>query len=75
MLYIVRVYEDGQKYDYDEIMAELDSLKEVNPKEEGKSSVTEKYNQVFIEYYKYVVMSVNEKSIDEQLQQLKKVEV
>ena len=71
---VIEPVANGQKYDYDEIMAELDALKEVNPKEEGKSSVTEKYNEVFIEYYKYVVMSVNEKSIDEQLQQLKKVE-
>ena len=64
----------GHEYDYDEIMASLDALKEVNPKEEGTSSVTEKYNDVFIEYYKYVVMSVNGKSVEEQLAQLKKVD-
>lgn len=71
---IIEPVANGLEYDYDEIIASLDALKEVNPKEEGKSTVTEKYNEAFIEYYKYVVMSVNEKSLEEQLQQLKKVE-
>lgn len=71
---IIEPVANGLEYDYDNIMASLDALKEVNPKEEGKSTVTEKYNEVFIEYYKYVVMSVNGKSLDEQLQQLKKVD-
>ena len=71
---IIEPVANGLEYDYDEIIASLDALKEVNPKEEGKSTVTEKYNEVFIEYYKYVVMSVNGKSLDEQLAQLKKVD-
>ncbi len=69
---IIEPVANGLEYDYDEIMASLDALKEVNPKEEGTSTVTEKYNEVFIEYYKYVVMSVNGKSVEEQLAQLKK---
>ena len=64
----------GQEYDYEEIMAELEALKSVNPKAEGKSTVTEKYNETFIEYYKYVVMSVNDESLEAQLEQLKKVD-
>lgn len=71
---IIEPVANGKEYDYDTIMASLDALKEVNPKEEGTSTVTEKYNEVFIEYYKYVVMSVNGKSVEEQLAQLKKVD-
>lgn len=71
---VIEPVANGQKYDYDEIIAELDALKAVNPIEEGKSTVTEKYNEVFIEYYKYVVMSVNGKDVDELLTQLKNVE-
>ena len=71
---IIEPVANGQKYDYDTVIASLDALKEVNPKEEGKSPVTDKYNEVFIEYYKYVVMSVNGKSVEEQLAQLKKVD-
>ncbi len=63
----------GKDYDYDEVMASLEALKSVNPKEEGKSEVADKYNEVFIEYYKLVTMSVSEKSIDEQLKQLEVV--
>ena len=49
---IIEPVANGLEYDYDEIIASLDALKEVNPKEEGKSTVIEKYNEVFIEYYK-----------------------
>lgn len=63
----------GEKYDYEKIMEELEALKTVNPKEKGTSTVTEKYNETFIDYYKYVVMSVNEESLEAQLEQLKKV--
>ncbi len=65
---------EGKDFDYDKIMAELDALKEVNPMEEGKSEVTEKYNEAFIEYYKYVLMSIEEKSLSEQLDQLKYID-
>ncbi len=64
----------GEEFDYDAVMAELDALKDVNPTEEGTSTVTEKYNEVFIEYYKYVVMSVNGESDETQLAQLKAVD-
>lgn len=64
----------GKDFDYDKVMAELEALKEVNPVEEGKSQVTEKYNEVFIEYYKFVVMSVKEKPLSEQLEQLKRID-
>lgn len=64
----------GGDFDYDEVMAELDALKQVNPVEEGTSQVTTKYDEIFIEYYKYIVMSVSEKSFEEQLKQLKKID-
>lgn len=61
----------GDDYDYDEIIAELDALYETQPTEaEG----IEEYESVFIEYYKYVVMSISKKGLDEQLAQLKKVD-
>lgn len=64
----------GEEFDYDAVIAELDALKEVNPVEEGISTVTEKYNEVFIEYYKYIVMSANGESDEAQLEQLKKID-
>ena len=64
----------GKDFDYDKVMAELDALKEVNPVEEGKSQVTDKYNEVFIEYYKFVLMSIDEKPLSEQLDQLKYID-
>lgn len=64
----------GEEFDYEVIMAELDALKEVNPMEEGTSQVTAKYNEVFIEYYKYIVMSVHEESLEAQLEQLKNID-
>ncbi|MBQ3137462.1 MAG: hypothetical protein IJB74_08285 [Clostridia bacterium] len=64
----------GKDFDYDKVMAELDALKEAKPLEEGKSEVTEKYNEVFIEYYKFVLMSIEEKPVEEQLEQLKYID-
>lgn len=64
----------GKDFDYDKVMADLEALKSVNPIEEGKSEVTDKYNEVFIEYYKFVVMSVKEKPLSEQLEQLKLID-
>lgn len=60
--------------DYDKVLADLNALKEAKPIEEGKSQVTEKYNEVFIEYYKYVLMSIAEKPLTEQLEQLKYID-
>lgn len=74
---VAKITEDafaGKDFDYDEVMAELDALKEVNPLEEGKSETVEKYDEVFIEYYKFVVMSVKEKPLTEQLEQLKYID-
>ncbi len=64
----------GKDFDYDEVMAGLEALKEVKPIEEGKSEVTEKYNEVFIEYYKFVLMSIAEKPLADQLEQLKHID-
>ncbi len=64
----------GKDFDYDAVVAELDALKEVNPIEEGKSQVTDKYNEVFIEYYKFVLMTIKEMSLSEQLEQLKYID-
>lgn len=61
---------NGAKFDYDEYIAKLDALKEVNPKELGESDVTEQYNEVFIEYYKYILMSLSGKDVKTQLEQL-----
>ena len=61
----------GEKYDYDEVMAKLDALYETTPPEEDGIDA---YDPVFIEYYKYVVMSFHEESTEAQLEQLKKVD-
>ena len=62
---------NGQDYDYEEVMAALDALYETTPTEEEG---IEAYDPVFIEYYKYVVMSVNGADTLAQLEQLKKVD-
>lgn len=64
----------GKDFDYNTVMADLEALKSVNPIEEGKSEVAEKYNEVFIEYYKFVLMSIAEKPLSEQLEQLKYID-
>ena len=61
----------GQEYNYDEIMAKLDALYETTPSEEEG---IEAYNPLFIEYYRYIVMSFHEESLEAQLAQLKKVD-
>lgn len=65
---------NGAKFDYEEHIAKLDALLKTNPKEEGKSETVEAYNEVFIEYYKYVLMSMSGKSYEEQLEQLAYIE-
>ncbi len=64
----------GKDFDYDKMVAELEALKTVNPIEEGKSQVTEKYNEVFIEFYKYVLMSIKKFPLTEQFEQLKYID-
>lgn len=59
---------NDKDYDYDEVMAALDALYEKTD-DEGNPVVV---NPVFIEYYRYVVMSIAEKGNDELLAQLKK---
>lgn len=61
----------GEEYDYDEIMAALDALYETTPTEEEG---IEAYEPLFIEYYRYVVMSFHEDSLEDLLAQLKKVD-
>lgn len=62
---------NGKDYDYDELIAELDALYETTPsQEEG----IDKYEAVFIEYYKYVIMSISGKDVETQLEQLKKTD-
>ncbi len=74
---VTQVTEDafsGKDFDYDEVVSELEALKAAKPLEEGKSETVEKYNEVFIEYYKFVLMSIAEKSMEEQLEQLKYID-
>ena len=59
---------NDKDYDYDKVMADLDALYEKTD-EEGNPVVV---NPVFIEYYRYVVMSIAEKSSEELLAQLEK---
>lgn len=59
----------GQEYNYDEIMAKLDALYETTPSEEEG---IEAYNPLFIEYYRYIVMSFHEESLEAQLAQDRK---
>lgn len=57
-----------EDYDYDEVMADLDALYEKTDEDGNPVEV----NAVFIEYYRYVVMSVAKKSNEELLAQLQK---
>lgn len=71
---IIEPVANGDKYDYDEVMNELDSLKTADPKADNPDSAIDEYSDVFIEFYKFVVMSVNERTVEEQLSQLKKLD-
>ncbi len=59
---------NGEAQDYDKAIADLDALYEAKDEEGNAKKIT----PVFIEYYKYVVMSVFEKDTEELLNQLKK---
>ncbi len=59
---------NGEAEDYDEVMADLDALYEATDDEGNAIEI----NRVFLEYYRYVAMSVFEKSSEELLAQLKK---
>lgn len=63
----------GKEFDYEEVMASIEALRDVNPLEEGTGTI-EAYDEVFIEYYKYVVMSVHGESHEAQLEQLRKID-
>lgn len=65
---------EGKEYDYDKVMAAIDELLKANPKELGVTQKAEKYNPVFIEYHRYVVMSLHGESLEKQFEQLKKVD-
>lgn len=59
---------NDKDFDYDKVMADLDALYEKTDDEGNAVNI----NPVFIEYYRYVVMSVAEKGNDELLAQLEK---
>ena len=59
---------NGEDADYDKVMADLDALYELKDKDGNPAEV----NAVFLEYYRFVAMSVFEKSPDELLAQLQK---
>ena len=59
---------NGEEFDYDKVMAELDALYEATDDEGNAKEI----NSVFIEYYRYVAMSVMEKEPTELLAQLEK---
>ncbi len=59
----------GGDFDCDEVLEGLEALKSVNLAEEGEAA--EYYDATFIDYYKFVTMVVAEKSLDEQLEQLR----
>lgn len=62
------VINSGEKFDYDEKAALLDKILEKKQDDEGTP-----YSEVFVEYYKFVLMSVAEVDFDKQLEQLLKV--
>lgn len=68
-------YLDGTvEFDLDEQIAVLEALLEVNPVEEGDSETLEAYPQIFIEYYKFIMMSLAEVDYEDQLAQLEIVD-
>lgn len=62
------VINSNEKFDYDEKAAELDKLLK-----EGKDKEGTAYSEVFIEYYKYVLMSLAKVDSSKQIEQLLKV--
>ena len=59
---------NGEEDDYDAVMAKLDALYEAKDEEGNAIQI----NKVFLEYYRYVVMSVLGKSNEDLLAQLEK---
>ena len=59
---------NGEEDDYDSVMAKLDALYEAKDEEGNPTEI----NKVFLEYYRYVVMSVLDKSNEDLLAQLEK---
>ena len=59
---------NGESTDYDKVMADLDALYKATDDEGNPKEI----NTVFLEYYRYVAMTVFEKSNEELLEQLKK---
>ena len=59
---------NGEEDDYDKVMADLDALYEATDEEGNNKNI----NPVFIEYYRYVAMSVMDKEPEELLRQLEK---
>lgn len=62
------VINSNEKFDYDEKAAELDKLLK-----EGKDKEGTAYSEIFIEYYKYVLMSLAKVDSSKQIEQLLKV--
>ena len=60
---IIEPVANGTEYDYDELMAALEALKTADPKENNADATIDEYNKVFIDYYRYVLMNVNKKSL------------
>lgn len=68
-------YLDGSvEFDLEEQCAVLDALKDVDPIAEGLSETLESYPEVFIEYYKFILMTVTGESYEDQLAQLEFVD-
>ena len=62
------VINSNEKFDYNEKAAELDKLLK-----EGKDKEGTAYSEIFIEYYKYVLMSLAKVDSSKQIEQLLKV--
>lgn len=59
----------GEEYDYEEIVASLEALKNETDEEGNKL-----YSNVFIDYYIYEMMRLEGKSVEQQLELLKKTD-
>ncbi len=60
--------------DYKGLIAQLDELKEADPREADESVTLEKYDDFIIEYYKYIIMLSANRPLEEQYEQLLIVE-